>query len=217
MKIFGKMIEKTERVKVPPAQIGVDDDGEPIFGPEQEYPVRIFRDKNGVDWFDLVKRFPHPFYIAVDDNNRVVSMTDDFQQSQIAAYTLVGIDGDFGFTFGPGGTVYGATWTGSEIISRASELVPDEISRRQFFQQLAVDGIITNAEALAAMKSVTVPQALQAIIDALPTEQDRFTAEMLVIGADTFNRLHALTETVRLAMQWTEEQRDSFWLEASKH
>ncbi len=214
MKIFGKMIEKTERVKVPPAQIGVDDDGEPIFGPEQEYPVRIFRDKN---WFDLVKRFPHPFYIAVDDNNRVVSMTDDFQQSQIAAYTLVGIDGDFGFTFGPGGTVYGATWTGSEIISRASELVPDEISRRQFFQQLAVDGIITNAEALAAMKSVTVPQALQAIIDALPTEQDRFTAEMLVIGADTFNRLHALTETVRLAMQWTEEQRDSFWLEASKH
>ncbi|QNQ40963.1 MULTISPECIES: hypothetical protein [Brucella] len=216
MKIFGKMIETPERVRIPPVQIGVDDDGEPIFGPEQEYPVRIFRNKDGVDWFDLVKLFPHPYYIAVDDNSRVVSMTDDFQESQIAGYTLVGIDTDFGFTFGPGGTVYGANWTGTEIIPNASDIVPEEISRRQFFQQLAVAGIITNAEALAAMKSGTVPQALQAIIDALPTEQDRFTAEMLVIGADTFNRLHALTETVRLAMQWTEEQRDSFWLEASK-
>lgn len=216
MKIFGKMTETPERVKIPPIQIGVDDDGEPIFGPEQEYPVRIFRDKDGVDWFDLVKRFPHPFYIAVDDNNRVVSMTDDFQQSQIAAYTLVGLDDNFGFTFGPGGTVYGAIWTGSEIILQASSIAPDEISRRQFFQQLAVAGIISNAEALAAMKSGAVPQALQAIIDALPTEQDRFNAEMLVVGADTFYRTHPLTETVRLAMQWTEEQRDSFWLEASK-
>jgi|GEM_PF-1256142 len=93
---------------------------------------------------------------------------------------------------------------------------PDEISRRQFFQQLAVAGIISKIEALAAMKSGAVPQALQAIIDALPTDEDRFNAEMLVIGADTFNRTHALTETVRLAMQWTEEQRDQFWQEASK-
>nr|WP_196107639.1 MULTISPECIES: hypothetical protein [unclassified Ochrobactrum] len=41
MKIFGKMIETPERVKIPPVQIGVDDDGEPIFGPEQEYPILI--------------------------------------------------------------------------------------------------------------------------------------------------------------------------------
>lgn len=109
---------------------------------------------------------------------------------------------------------YGAI---KEFIAPAETIeIPEQISRRQFFQQLAVDEIITKAEALAAMKSGAVPQALQAIIDALPTEEDRFNAEMLVIGADTFHRSHALTETVRMAMQWTIERRDAFWLDASK-
>lgn len=216
MKNFGKMIASREVIDIPGEQIGVNEDGEPVFAPAQMQPVLIFRDENGADWFDLARDYPHAFYIACDEENRIISMTDDYQQSQIADYTLVGLDNNFGFTFGPGGTVYGATWTGSEIILKASAIAPDEISRRQFFQQLAVAGIITKAEALAAMKSGAVPQALQAIIDALPTEQDRFNAEMLVVGADTFYRAHPLTETVRLAMQWTEEQRDSFWLEASK-
>lgn len=216
MKNFGKMVASREVIDIPGEQIGVNEEGEPVFAPDQKQPVLIFRDVNGADWFDLAKEYPHAFYIALDDENRIISMTDDYQHSQIADYNLVGIDNDFGFTFGPGGTVYGATWTGSEIIRQAADNVPEEISRRQFFQQLAVAGIITNAEALAAMKSGAVPQALQAIIDALPTEQDRFNAEMLVVGADTFYRTHPLTETVRLAMQWTEEQRDNFWLEASK-
>ncbi|NKW10290.1 hypothetical protein HGG76_15265 [Ochrobactrum tritici] len=153
MKNFGKMVASREVIDIPGEQIGVNEEGEPVFAPDQKQPVLIFRDVNGADWFDLAKEYPHAFYIALDDENRIISMTDDYQHSQIADYNLVGIDNDFGFTFGPGGTVYGATWTGSEIISPASDTVPDEISRRQFFQQLAVAGIITNAEALAAMKS----------------------------------------------------------------
>ncbi|ELT47713.1 hypothetical protein [Brucella intermedia] len=216
MKNFGKLTPSKHTLTVSGPQIGVTDAGEPIFAEGQEVRYFIYRTASGEDIVDAAKADPHPFYIAVKGDRSIVSMTDDIEQSQIDGIDVIGIDDDFGFTFGPGGTVYGAIWTGTEIIPRASDIVPDEISRRQFFQQLAVGGIITNAEALAAMKSGTVPQALQAIIDALPTEQDRFNAEMLVIGADTFSRLHALTETVRLAMQWTEEQRDSFWLEASK-
>ncbi|MGB3351132.1 MAG: hypothetical protein WBA85_20375 [Brucella anthropi] len=97
-----------------------------------------------------------------------------------------------------------------------TESAPDEISRRQFFQYLAVIGIISKAEALAAMQGGVIPAPLQAIIDQLPTEDDKFNAQMFVVGAQNFNRLHWLTDVVRQAMQWTIDQRDEFWREAAK-
>ncbi len=93
---------------------------------------------------------------------------------------------------------------------------PASISRRQFFQQLAVIEIITNQVANAAMQSGAIPAPLQALIDDLPTENDKFEATMLIIGADSFQLAHPLTEVVRLKMGWTEEQRNNFFLEASK-
>lgn len=94
--------------------------------------------------------------------------------------------------------------------------VQDEISRRQFFHQLAVMSLITNADALAALQGGTIPAPLQAIIDQLPTENDRFEAQMFIVGAQNFNRLHPLSETVRLSLGWSVEQKDDFWREAAK-
>ena len=94
--------------------------------------------------------------------------------------------------------------------------IPDEISRRQFFQYLAVLGIISRQEALAALQSGAIPAPLQAIIDELPTEDDQFEAQMFIIGAQNFDRLHPLSDTVRLALGWTVEQKDDFWREAYK-
>lgn len=93
---------------------------------------------------------------------------------------------------------------------------PATINRRQFFQRLAVIGIISNQDAIAAMQSGVIPAPLQAIIDDLPTENEKFEATMLIIGADSFQLAHPLTEVVRLKMGWTEEQRNNFFLEASK-
>lgn len=95
------------------------------------------------------------------------------------------------------------------------EPIPDEISRRQFFQQLAVQEIITQADAIAAMTRGTVPVPLQTIIDILPKEE-HFGALMLVIGATTFQRTHPLTEIVRQALQWSIEQKDIFWRDAAR-
>lgn len=94
--------------------------------------------------------------------------------------------------------------------------IPDEISRRQFFQYLAALEIITRQEALAALQTGAIPTPLQAIIEQLPTEDDRFEAQMFIVGAQNFNRLHPLSETVRLSLEWTVEQKDDFWREASK-
>ncbi|MCF7646900.1 hypothetical protein KQ944_18050 [Bacillus subtilis] len=96
------------------------------------------------------------------------------------------------------------------------EPIPDEISRRQFFQQLANMEIITRDDALAALTSGAIPAPLQTIINGLPSDDDKFNAQMLVIGAQTFNRTHPLAEIVRQAMQWTVEQKDNFWRDAAK-
>lgn len=217
MKDFGKFTASEKIITVPPIQIGVDEDGEPVFNEPRELPVLIFRNSEGADWFDLAKQFPHPFYIAVDDNGRIYSMETDFQACQLAGH-LIGIDSDFGFTRGIGGTVYGKLWNGTAIVEPepGPEPTPDEISRRQFFQHLAAIGIISKAEALAAMQGGVIPAPLQVIIDQLPTEDDRFEAQMFVVGAQNFNRLHWLTDKVRQAMAWTVEQRDEFWRDAAK-
>lgn len=91
-----------------------------------------------------------------------------------------------------------------------------EISRRQFFQQLAVVNIISNAEALSAVGQGVIPEPLQIIIDQLPDENAKFNAQMLIVGASTFQRSHPLVETVRLLLGWTVEQTDEFFINAAK-
>lgn len=104
-------------------QVGVNEDGTPIMGNSTSVTILIFKDENGVDIIDVAKSYPHAFYIAIDDYGHVVSMTDDIEKSQIAEFQIIGIDSDFGFTSGPGGTVYGKLWNGSEIVEPQPEPV----------------------------------------------------------------------------------------------
>ncbi|MEN5300261.1 hypothetical protein ABE530_18255 [Brucella sp. TWI559] len=218
MKIFGKLTATSATFPQPPLPIGINEEGEIVYGPERTVNVLIFRDAAGVDIVDAAKTDPHPFYIAVDDDGRVFSMTNDIEHSQIDGYEIIGIDEDNGYSFGPGGTVYGKIWNGTAIVEAQPEpdAIPNEISRRQFFQYLAVLQILTRQEALAALQNGAIPAPLQAIIDQLPTEDDRFEAQMFILGAQNFNRQHPLSETVRLALNWTLEQKDDFWCEAFK-
>ncbi|MDC7787371.1 hypothetical protein PQJ75_13510 [Rhodoplanes sp. TEM] len=92
--------------------------------------------------------------------------------------------------------------------------VPD-ISDRQFFQQLAIDGVVTQAEALAAVKTGSIPAALQAIVDTIADPGERFSAEMILSGATVYQRTHPLTEAVRLARGMTPEACDNFFRAAA--
>ncbi|RWF64957.1 hypothetical protein [Mesorhizobium sp.] len=95
--------------------------------------------------------------------------------------------------------------------------VPEAISDRQFFQALAAPpyGIITQAEALAAVKTGEIPAAMIALVDALP-QASRFGAEMLLSGATEFKRAHPLTAVFGQAFGWTGLQVDAFWTDAAK-
>ncbi|PRA87916.1 hypothetical protein CQ054_05820 [Ochrobactrum sp. MYb29] len=94
--------------------------------------------------------------------------------------------------------------------------VPKKISRRQFFQYLAAVEIISKAEAKAALQTGDIPTPLQTIIDQLPTEDDRFSAEIFVVGSQDFEREHWLTNRVREALGWTDGECDDFWRNAYK-
>ncbi len=92
--------------------------------------------------------------------------------------------------------------------------VPQVISDRQFYQQLAVAAIITEEEALAANAAV-IPAALDAMVEVLP-EGQRFAARMILSGATQFERGHTLTVAIGSAYGWTDEQIDNFFRAAAQ-
>lgn len=93
------------------------------------------------------------------------------------------------------------------------EPVPQSISDRQFFQQLAISGIITKDDALASNAAV-IPLPLLAIISQMPEEQ-QFNAKMIISGATIYNRMDPLTLSIGAAYGWTSEQIDDFFRAAS--
>lgn len=101
-----------------------------------------------------------------------------------------------------GGTIDAAT--------PAVDPVPPVISDRQFFQQLAMAGLITEAEALAAVQTGTLPAAILTYIDRLPVEQ-RFPAKMLLTGATQFERANPLVDAFGAMYGMDKEQIDDLW------
>ncbi|RWX72603.1 hypothetical protein [Mesorhizobium sp. M2A.F.Ca.ET.039.01.1.1] len=102
------------------------------------------------------------------------------------------------------------------VLADKVEPVPDVISDRQFFQRLAMPPyeLITQAEALAAVKTGDIPYAMINLINALP-EASRFPAEMLLSGATEFKRDHPLTATLGMAFGWDAPEVDQFWRDAA--
>lgn len=91
---------------------------------------------------------------------------------------------------------------------------PDVITDRQFYQQLAVQSIITQDEALAAVGPGTLPQTLVNLIAQLPTGS-QFDARMKLVAAVQFHRSAALTDTLRQLFGWSNDQLDTFWRAAA--
>lgn len=95
------------------------------------------------------------------------------------------------------------------------EPVPRSISDRQFFQQLALVGTITEAEALEAVKVGTIPPALQGFVDGIDNPDQKFAANMLLAGATVFERDHPLTDAIGEAQGMSPDQVDAFFTAAA--
>ncbi|MQT14375.1 hypothetical protein [Segnochrobactrum spirostomi] len=93
-------------------------------------------------------------------------------------------------------------WAGSAdagiSIAAPAAPPPPAISRRQFFEQAARLGLITEAEALAAAARGDIPAAIEAVIAALPADK-QFGARMLVAAAGTFEAATPLAAAIGAA------------------
>jgi len=97
----------------------------------------------------------------------------------------------------------------------ADPVVPADISKRQFYQQLAASSYISEAEAVAAVATGTFPAAVEAIVVGLPSP-DQFPARMFLMGASTFERTHPLVAVFAAALGMSDPDVDAFWLAAAQ-
>lgn len=89
------------------------------------------------------------------------------------------------------------------------------ISDRQFFQALALNDLITQDEAEAAVATGTIPAAMAALVEQLPAEQ-QFGARMLLKGATAFRSDHPLTDALAALYAWSPEQKLALFQAASQ-
>ena len=94
--------------------------------------------------------------------------------------------------------------------------VVSDISKRQFYQMLAIKGIISPKEALDAVRIGSIPAAIQEILDETITDPaEKFGAEMLLAGANSFTRNHHLTVAIGTKYGMNPAQMDDFFTSAS--
>jgi hypothetical protein len=180
----------------------------PFYGFPQ---VRFLRDETGRDWYDLQKELPDEgfFYIGVDAQSHVVTASDDTSTLFPSAYELWRVEGTF-----PGADTILDKRFDPQTASFTDPMtpVPAVISDRQFFQGLALPpyGLITEEQALAAVKTGEIPPPLQNIVEQMPADL-QFAANMLLSGATTFERSHALTAVIASRQEWSADQTDEFF------
>lgn len=119
-----------------------------------------------------------------------------------------------------GDQVHGATagWTNGvyKIVEITTEVpdppppVPEMISDRQFYQSLALKGTITNDEALAAVKTGTMPKDMQKLLDAKPADK-KFSSDMMLSAATAFARNDPGTIELMTALGYDAQQTDDLW------
>ena len=203
MKNFGKLAATQEEIK-----LGEDikDDKGNIVQKAQTAKIMVLKDKDGIEWHDLFKKFPHKFYIAIDDNKRILSMTDDPEASQIAGYELIGIDDNYGETFGQGGSVYGKIWDGEKIVAPAPTF--PSLTARQFWQAALMIGV--KEEDL--VNGVADEKSPFYIAD----KEDRESVLIDITKSTTFSHDFPLLEKMAAVANMPKEQFDTLWQWAAK-
>lgn len=83
--------------------------------------IGVFFDANDEEWHSVFRATPSNWYVAINDDNIVVSAEQDAEESQIAGYTILGLDDLSGYENHHGnGSVYGKYWDGTKIVDPAS-------------------------------------------------------------------------------------------------
>lgn len=194
---------------------------------QQKQGFLHFTNEDGDDFYDLLRglvqhesAFEHQSvygaWVTLNEDQTVRNVYADPSALVPAGAYVLGLDMD------PDDIEVGMIWdeaTTTLLPAPDPEpVVPEVISDRQFFQQLAEQNEITWTEAEDAVGPGVLPASMQALIDQLPPGDDgndQARARVALRGATTFERSHPLTETIRQLFGWTEAELDEFWIAAS--
>ena len=198
MKNFGKLRASKEEITL--GEDIKDDKGNSVQKAGTVI-LNILKDKDGIEWHDLFKQYPHKFYIAVDDTKHIISMTDDPEQSQIAGFDIIGIDDDYGETFGQGGSVYGKLWDGEKIV--AAPLVFPPLTARQFWQAALAIGV-KEEDLIADIADKDSPFYIA-------DEEERESVLIDIKKATSFARDFPLLEKMAKVNKVPDAQLDTLW------
>lgn len=198
MKNFGKLSITLEEIK-----LGEDikDEKGNIIQKAATVIIHVLKDKDGIEWHDLFKKYPHKFYIAIDDTKHIISMADDPEQSQIAGFDIIGIDGNYGETFGPGGSVYGKLWDGEKIVAAPPVFPP--LTARQFWQAALVIGV--------REENLTTGIANKDSPFYIEDEEERESVLIDITKATSFTRDFPLLKKMAEVNKIPDEQLDTLW------
>ena len=198
MKNFGKLSISLEEIK-----LGEDikDEKGNIVQKAATVIIHVLKDKDGIEWHDLFEKYPHKFYIAVDDTGSIISMTDKPEHSQIAGFDIIGIDEDYGETFGKGGSVYGKLWDGEKIVAPAPVFPP--LSARQFWQAAFAIGV-KEEDLIADIANKDSPFFIA-------DDDDRESVLIDITKATTFTRDYKLLKKMAEVNKIPDEQLDTLW------
>jgi|SRR5262245_6682945 len=92
---------------------------------------------------------------------------------------------------------------------------PLEISDRQYFQQLAIENVITQNQAIDAVAGKSIPPSMAQYIQKLLPDQ-QFDAQMLFGGAILVRRDNSYVDGYRDFMGWTPEYMDQVFQRAAQ-
>ena len=198
MKNFGKLRASKEEITL--GEDIKDDKGNSVQKAGTVI-LNTLKDKDGIEWHDLFKQYPHKFYIAVDDTKHIISMTDDPEQSQIAGFDIIGIDDDYGETFGQGGSVYGKLWDGEKIVAPAP--VFPSLSARQFWQAAFAIGV-KEEDLIADIANKDSPFFIA-------DDKDRESVLIDIKKATSFARDFPLLEKMAKVNKIPDAQLDTLW------
>lgn len=96
----------------------------------------------------------------------------------------------------------------------AVEPDPEDISDRQFAQQLAILGTITETEAIGWAARGDLPAALEAAVSMLPFGE-HFSAHMLLSSATSYRFSHPLAAALGAMLGFDESARRQLWQAAA--
>ena len=198
MKNFGKLKASKEEIK---SGEDIKDDKGNIVQKAGTVTIYILKDKDGIEWHDLFEKYPHKFYIAIDDTKRIISMTDDPEQSQIAGFDIIGIDDDYGETFGQGGSVYGKLWDGEKIVAAPPVFPP--LTARQFWQAALVIGV--------REENLTTGIANKDSAFYIGDEEERESVLIDITKATSFTRDFPLLKKMAEVNKIPDAQLDTLW------